>query len=57
MAIEASRAMNQKEKAALCAFILALAHYVKTDTDWKEAVFLLIAMVMMGILISVKQEE
>ena len=49
--------MNQKEKSALCAFILALAHYVKTDTDWKEVVFLLIAMVMMGILISVKQEE
>ena len=49
--------MNQKEKATLCAFILALAHYVKTDVDWKEVVFLLIAMVMMGILISVKQEE
>jgi len=45
--------MNQKEKAALCAFIMAMAHYVKTDVDWKEAVFVLIAMVMMSIFVSV----
>ena len=41
--------MSEKEKVALCAFIMAMAHYVKTDVDWKEIVFLVIAMVMMAV--------